>query len=125
MLRDKGLTEKILLLGIDGMDPRFSKKMVDEGKMPHLKKMIEQGAARQDLMLLGGMPTITPPMWTTLASLTTISKSPANWILLKKRFIPNSITLNRCGTSPQPQAKKPWSGTGLAALGLLPATARI
>lgn len=68
MLRDKGLTEKILLLGIDGMDPRFSKKMVDEGKMPHLKKMIKQGAARQDLMLLGGMPTITPPMWTTLAT---------------------------------------------------------
>ncbi len=68
MLRSKGLTEKILLLGIDGMDPRFSKKMVDEGKMPHLKKMIEQGAAREDLMLLGGMPTITPPMWATLAT---------------------------------------------------------
>ena len=38
MLRNKGLTEKILLLGIDGMDPRFSRQMVEEGKMPHLKK---------------------------------------------------------------------------------------
>lgn len=68
MLRSKGLTEKIILLGIDGMDPRFSKKMVDEGKMPNLKKLIDTGAAREDLMLLGGMPTITPPMWTTLAT---------------------------------------------------------
>ena len=68
MLRNKGLTEKILMLGIDGMDPRFSRKMVEEGKMPNLKKMMEKGAARDDLMLLGGMPTITPPMWTTLAT---------------------------------------------------------
>ena len=68
MLRSKGLTDKILLLGIDGMDPRFSKKMVDEGKMPNLKRMIEMGSAREDLMLLGAMPTITPPMWATLAT---------------------------------------------------------
>ena len=24
------------LLGIDGMEPRFAKAMLDEGKMPHL-----------------------------------------------------------------------------------------
>lgn len=68
MLRTKGLTDKLIVLGIDGMDPRFSKAMVDEGKMPNLKKLIEMGAAREDLMLLGGMPTITPPMWATLAT---------------------------------------------------------
>lgn len=68
MLRNKGLTDKVLLLGIDGMDPRFSKKMVEEGKMPNLKRMIEMGSAREDLMLLGAMPTITPPMWATLAT---------------------------------------------------------
>ena len=68
MLRSKGLSEKVLLLGIDGMDPKFSRKMVDEGYMPNLKKLIEKGAARHDLRLLGGVPTITPPMWTTLAT---------------------------------------------------------
>ena len=68
MLRSKGLTEKVLILGIDGMDPRFSKAMIDEGKMPNLKKLVEMGAAREDLMLLGAMPTITPPMWATLAT---------------------------------------------------------
>ena len=68
MLRSKGLTEKIVLLGIDGMDPTFSRRMIDEGKMPNLKKLVEKGAARKDLRMLGANPTITPPMWTTLAT---------------------------------------------------------
>ena len=49
MLRSKGLTNKLLVLGLDGMDPRFSKAMVDAGKMPNLKKLIEMGSAREDL----------------------------------------------------------------------------
>mgnify|MGYP003308518858 FL=1 len=68
MLRNKALSEKVLLLGIDGMDPKFSRRMVEEGHMPNLKKLIEKGSARKDLRLLGGVPTITPPMWTTLAT---------------------------------------------------------
>lgn len=59
---------KVLVIGIDGMDPKTTKRMVDEGKLPHIKKMIEKGSTRKDLVLLGAMPTITPPMWTTLAT---------------------------------------------------------
>lgn len=61
-------TDKVLVLGIDGMDPRLSKYHMEQGYMPNLKKLLERGAAREDLVLLGGMPTITPPMWTTLAT---------------------------------------------------------
>ena len=61
-------TEKLMVLGIDGMDPTFSRRMIDEGKMPNLKKLVEKGAARHDLRMLGANPTITPPMWTTLAT---------------------------------------------------------
>ena len=68
MLRNKGLTDKVIILGLDGMDPRFSKAMIDEGKMPNLKKLVEMGAAREDLVMLGAMPTITPPLWATLAT---------------------------------------------------------
>lgn len=68
MLRNKGLSEKVLLLGVDGMDPRFTKRLVDEGKLPNVKKLIERGACRDDLVLLGANPTITPPMWATLAT---------------------------------------------------------
>ncbi len=68
MLRKKGLTDKLLLLGVDGMDPRFTKRLINEGKMPNVKKLTELGACREDLVLLGANPTITPPMWATLAT---------------------------------------------------------
>lgn len=62
------MTNKVLVLGIDGMDPRLSLHHMEQGHMPNLKKLLERGSAREDLVLLGGMPTITPPMWTTLAT---------------------------------------------------------
>ncbi|MDO4281815.1 MAG: alkaline phosphatase family protein [Peptococcaceae bacterium] len=61
-------TEKVLVIGIDGMDPRMTKYYMEKGYMPNLKTLLEKGSAREDLVLLGGMPTITPPMWTTLAT---------------------------------------------------------
>lgn len=61
------LSEKVFILGVDGLDPRYSKKMLREGKMPNLQKFIDAGACREDLVMLGGHPTVTPPMWTTLA----------------------------------------------------------
>lgn len=64
----KALAEKVMLVGMDGLDPRFSKKMMDAGRMPNLQKLVENGACREDLVLLGGHPTDTPPMWTTLAT---------------------------------------------------------
>ena len=67
MVQRKALTDKILLLGVDGMDPRLTRKYVDAGKMPNVKAYLARGAAREDLTLLGGHPTVTPPMWTTLA----------------------------------------------------------
>ena len=39
-----------------------------EGKLPNIRKFLERGAAREDLDMLGALPTITPPCWTTLAT---------------------------------------------------------
>lgn len=61
------LTNKIAVLGVDGFDPRLAKKFMDQGKMPNLATFVKRGSAREDLVLLGAMPTVTPPMWTTLA----------------------------------------------------------
>lgn len=68
MTERKARSNKILLLGVDGMDPRLTRKYVDAGLMPNVKQYIERGAQRHDLMMLGGHPTVTPPMWTTLAT---------------------------------------------------------
>ncbi|UWG98421.1 alkaline phosphatase family protein [Dehalobacter sp. DCM] len=67
-MKREALAKKLLVLGIDGMDPRFTKVMLEKNKMPNLKKIIEKGSAREDLTMLGGHPTITPPMWTTLST---------------------------------------------------------
>ena len=64
----KPLTEKVLLLGVDGLDPSLTKKFVDQGKLPNIKKYIDNGAQKEDLKLLCTPPTITPPLWTTLAT---------------------------------------------------------
>ncbi len=61
-------TNKVLVLGIDGLDPRLTKRYLDEGKMPNTQKFMALGAARADLEMIGGQPTVTPPMWTTMAT---------------------------------------------------------
>ena len=60
-------SEKMFVMGLDGMDPRLTKKYTAMGIMPNTAKFIEAGAQRDDLTMLGGHPTVTPPMWTTLA----------------------------------------------------------
>lgn len=37
MTTRKAMTEKVMILGVDGLEPRFAKRMMDEGKMPNLK----------------------------------------------------------------------------------------
>lgn len=68
MLERKELTEKLFVMGIDGMDPRFASYMLEKGLMPNLQTLINRGACRKDLVMLGAVPTITPPMWTTMAT---------------------------------------------------------
>ena len=64
----KASAEKIMVLGVDGLDPRLTRKYIDEGKLPNFKKLIERGCQRHDLVMLGSQPTVTPPQWTTLAT---------------------------------------------------------
>lgn len=64
----KTLTNKVLLLGVDGLDPRLTSKFLKEGKLPNIKKFVDQGAQKEDLKLICTPPTITPPLWTTLAT---------------------------------------------------------
>ncbi len=50
---------KILVLGIDGMDPRLTQKYLDEGIMPNVQKLINRGSRHKSLWMLGGQPTVT------------------------------------------------------------------
>ena len=68
MLRCKSLSEKVMVLGVDGLDPRLTRRYIDEGSLPNMKKLAEMGAQRHDLVMLGAQPTVTPPQWTTLGT---------------------------------------------------------
>lgn len=67
-LERKPINNKILIIGVDGMDPRATEHYISQGKMPNTKKLLEMGAANEHLEMIGGHPTGTPPMWTTLAT---------------------------------------------------------
>ena len=68
IMQRKATSNKLIILGVDGMDPKLTKKYIAMGLMPNTEKFIKRGSAREDLVLLGGQPTVTPPMWTTLAT---------------------------------------------------------
>lgn len=61
-------TDKVLVLGIDGLDPHMLRKFVDEGRMPNVEKLSKISANDKNYFMLGGVPTVTPPMWTSLGT---------------------------------------------------------
>ena len=67
MMNRTAMSKKLIVLGVDGMDPRLTRHLLDEGKLENIAEFIRRGACRADLRMLGAVPTITPPMWTTLA----------------------------------------------------------
>ena len=127
-------SEKILVLGIDGMDPSMTKKYIEEGKMPNTKKFMEYGAQREDLVLLGSQPTVTPPMWTSLAcgcnpnvhGITCFSRHSDKGLDFKEY----NLDSTNCHAEPlwnvfAEAGKKHWFGIGLVPAGRPPVTARI
>lgn len=60
--------KRAMMIGLDGADPYVCKRLVAEGRMPNLKKLLEKGVAREGLDMMGVLPTITPPNWATLAT---------------------------------------------------------
>ena len=56
---------RVLVLGLDGMDPRTIDLLVAEGKMPHFARLREEGAYGK---LRSLKPLLSPIIWTTIAT---------------------------------------------------------
>ncbi len=67
-MKREAIADKLMLLGIDAMDPGLTRKYMARGVMPNVEKLMQRGSCREDLVLLGAQPTITPPCWTTLST---------------------------------------------------------
>jgi predicted AlkP superfamily phosphohydrolase/phosphomutase len=57
--------ERVFVLGFDGMDPTLAKKWMDEGKLPNLKKLADDGAFRT---LGSTQPSESPTAWSSFAT---------------------------------------------------------
>jgi Uncharacterized conserved protein len=57
-----------MLLGLDGADPLVIKKLIAEGRLPNLKKVLANGVANPSLAMIGAYPSVTPPNWASMAT---------------------------------------------------------
>lgn len=56
---------RVIVLGLDGMDPQTVDLLVAEGKLPHFATLRDQGAYGR---LISAKPILSPIIWTTIAT---------------------------------------------------------
>jgi predicted AlkP superfamily phosphohydrolase/phosphomutase len=56
---------KAIFLGLDGLDPQFTEKLMAEGKLPNLSRLQEQGCYSR---LRTTFPALSPVAWSTFAT---------------------------------------------------------
>jgi len=56
---------KVIVLGLDGLDPRVAERLMDEGKLPNLAKLRASGTYRR---LRTTYPALSPVAWSTFAT---------------------------------------------------------
>ncbi len=55
-------TNKVVILGLDGMEPSLAERFMDEGKLPNLARLRKEGAYRK---LETTIPSISPVAWSS------------------------------------------------------------
>ena len=64
-LRSRTTTKRVLILGLDGLDPGLLRTWMDEGHLPNFKRLSEQGEFRK---LASSVPPISPVAWSSFAT---------------------------------------------------------
>ena len=57
--------KRVIVLGLDGMDPALTTRFMDEGKLPNFRLLREKGSFRE---LKTTTPSISPVAWSTFAT---------------------------------------------------------
>jgi len=63
--RSESPSDRVIVLGFDGMDPEIVDLLMSEGKMPNFAKLRQEGAYGR---LLSSKPMLSPILWTTIAT---------------------------------------------------------
>ena len=61
----KAVAKKVVILGLDGMDPGLTTKFMRDGRMPNFQKLAEKGVFRP---LDTSEPSMSPVAWSTFAT---------------------------------------------------------
>lgn len=61
----KAQVKKVIFLGLDGLDPKLTERWMDEGKLPNLSRLREQGSYHR---LRTTFPPLSPVAWSTFAT---------------------------------------------------------
>jgi predicted AlkP superfamily phosphohydrolase/phosphomutase len=59
------MAKKVVILGLDGMDPGMTTKLMREGRLPNFQKLAERGVFRP---LDTSVPSMSPVAWSTFAT---------------------------------------------------------
>jgi hypothetical protein len=94
---------RILLVGIDGMDWSVLLPLVQQGRTPVLRSLMEQGAFGQ---LESVVPTLSPAIWTTIATGKTIDKHGITGFWFPD---PENPSIQRHYTSAERRTKAFWN----------------
>lgn len=62
---ERALTDRIVLLGLDGMDPALTERFLAEGKLPNFAKLRERGCYHR---LGTTTPALSPVAWSSVAT---------------------------------------------------------
>ena len=67
LLRRRGrpLVRRAIFLGLDGLDPGVTEKLMDEGRLPNLARLRFEGTYRR---LRTTFPALSPVAWSTFAT---------------------------------------------------------
>ncbi len=69
--RGPSKVDRVVVLGLDGFDPRMARKLMDAGRLPNLKRLAERGCFAP---LDTACPSISPVAWSTYATGTDASR---------------------------------------------------
>ena len=56
---------RVIVVGLDGLDPRLSERFMTEGKLPHFQKLKNEGSF---LPLATSYPSISPSAWSAFST---------------------------------------------------------
>ena len=59
------VSKRVIVLGMDGLDPKLMAEMIDDGALPNFAKLAEQGSFRP---LATSRPPASPVAWSTIAT---------------------------------------------------------